>query len=41
MVEAMGLKNYGTEVIFNTMTSLLNLMKIYLLFQKLLGPTHR
>jgi len=39
-----GIKNYGVEVIFNGMTSLLNFIKIYQLVQKLIGgggQTHR
>jgi hypothetical protein len=35
-----GIKNYGVEVTFNGMTSLLNFIKIYQLVQKLLGGTH-
>jgi hypothetical protein len=36
-----GIKKYGVDVIFNDMTYLLNLIKIYQLIQKLLGGTHR
>jgi hypothetical protein len=36
-----GIKNYGVEVTFNGMTSLLNFIKIYHLVQKLLGGTDR
>jgi len=32
-----GIKNYGVEVTFNGMTSLLNFIKIYQLVQKLIG----
>jgi hypothetical protein len=35
-----GIKEYGVEVIFNGMTSLLNFIKIYQLVQKLLGGGH-
>jgi hypothetical protein len=37
IVEAMGFKNYGIEVIFNGMTLVLNFIKIYELVQKLIG----
>jgi hypothetical protein len=43
MVEGTGLK-YGIEITFNGITSLLNVIKIYQLVQKLLGGdthTHR
>jgi hypothetical protein len=36
-----GIKKYGIEVTFNGMTSLLDLIKIYQLVQKLLRVTHR
>jgi hypothetical protein len=49
MVEGTGLKQFGVEVTFNGMTSLLSFIKIYQLVQKLLvewdtetdGPTYR
>jgi hypothetical protein len=34
------IKKYGVEVTFNGMTSMLNLIKIYQLVQKLLGGGH-
>jgi hypothetical protein len=36
-----GIKNDGVEAIFNNMTSLLNFIKVYQLFQKLVGGRHR
>jgi hypothetical protein len=36
-----GITRYGVEVIFNSINSLLNFLKIYQLVQKLLGGTHR
>jgi hypothetical protein len=36
-----GINKYGVEVTFVGMTSLLNFIKIYQLFQKLLWGTHR
>jgi hypothetical protein len=35
-----GIKNYGVEVTFNGMTSLLNFIKIYQLVQKFMGSRH-
>jgi uncharacterized Zn-finger protein len=36
-----GIKKYGVEVTFNGMTSILNFIRMYHLFQKLLGGTHK
>jgi hypothetical protein len=36
-----GIRNYGIEATFSGMTSLLNLIKIYQLVQKLVGGTDR
>jgi hypothetical protein len=35
-----GVKNYGVEIIFTGLTSLLNFIKIYQMVQKLIGDIH-